>query len=295
MSFGPALSEAESTVGPAVDIIRPRAWLRRQWDVLWAVASVTYKEWAAYRTHSMVSIFVGPVYFIVQYFIWTAVYGTNSTLGGMELTQMIRYFGASALIGYLTMDFADWNLSMLVRTGKYLTFSMRPLNHCYFALSQKVGHRILGFLFEFLPCLVIFVVLFRVDMRPAHPIWLVVSVGLAFLMTFYVHYCLGLASFWLVESAGLRGVVNTLSSFFSGALIPLVFFPQWLQVLQFFLPFQYMLYVPAMVFTGSYTLGDKTMPIAQIVAYQAIAVAVMWVVSELMYRRAMRRFTDANN
>jgi ABC-2 type transport system permease protein len=269
--------------------------LRRQWDILWAVASVTYKEWAAYRTHSMVSIFVGPVYFIVQYFIWTAVYGDNSTLGGIGLTQMIRYFGAAALIGYLTMDFADWNLSMLVRTGKYLTFSMRPLNHRYFALSQKVGHRILGFLFEFLPCLVIFVLLFRVDMRPAHPGWLAISVMLAFLMTFYVHYCLGLASFWLVESAGLRGVVNTLASFFSGALIPLVFFPKWLQILQFFLPFQYMVYVPAMVFTGSYTLGSWSMPIAEIVAYQALAVAVMWLVSEGLYRAAMRRFTDANN
>jgi len=275
--------------------IRPSTWIRRQWDVLWAVASVTYKEWAAYRTHSMVSIFVGPVYFIVQYFIWTAVYGDNVTLGGMELEQMIRYFGAAALIGYLTMDFADWNLSMLVRTGKYLTFSMRPLHHRYFAFSQKVGHRILGFLFEFLPCLAIFILLFRVDMRPTHPGWLVASIALAFLMTFYVHYCLGLASFWLVESAGLRGVINTLSSFFSGALIPLVFFPGWLQILQFFLPFQYMLYVPAMVFTGTYTLGAMTIPIPQIIAYQAIAVAVMYGLSELLYRAAMRRFTDANN
>jgi hypothetical protein len=25
----------------------------------------------------MVSIFVGPVYFIIQYFIWTAVYGSR--------------------------------------------------------------------------------------------------------------------------------------------------------------------------------------------------------------------------
>ena len=126
------------------------------WAECKAIAFVTYKEWSAYRTHSLVSVFVGPVYFIVQYFIWTAVYGESGSLAGMELSQMIRYFGASALIGYITMDFADWNLQMLIRTGKFLTFSLRPIHHRQFALYQKFGHRVLGFFFEFLPCLLIF-------------------------------------------------------------------------------------------------------------------------------------------
>jgi ABC-2 type transport system permease protein len=269
--------------------------LVRQWEVLRAVSVVTYKEWAAYRTHSLVSVFVGPVYFVVQYFLWTAVYGDMGTLHGLELTQMIRYFGAATLIGYLTMDFADWNLSMLVRTGRYLTFALRPLHHRFFALAQKVGHRALGFVFEFVPCLLIFVLLFRVDMRPAHVGWLLVTVALAFFMGFYVRYCLGLASFWLVESGGLQGVVTILSALFSGALIPLVFFPHWLQVLQFFLPFQYMVYVPAMVFTGSYDLGSIHLSIPQIVGCQALAVAAMFLLSEVLYRAATRRFTDAGN
>lgn len=148
------------------------------------------------------------------------------------------------------MDFADWNLSMLVRTGRYLTFALRPVHHRSFAFAQKVGHRTLGFAFEFVPCLAIFVLLFRVDMRPAAIGWLVVTLALAFLMGFLVRYCLGLTSFWLVEAGGLQGVFALLSGLFSGALIPLVFFPHWLQVAQFFLPFQYMVYVPAMVFTA---------------------------------------------
>ena len=49
--------------------------IKKKLNILWAVAVVTYKEWSAYRTHSMVSILVGPIYFIVQYFIWTAAYG----------------------------------------------------------------------------------------------------------------------------------------------------------------------------------------------------------------------------
>lgn len=141
-------------------------YLRHKFEILKAVALVTYKEWSAYRTHSMVSIFVGPVYFIVQYFIWTAAYRGKTQLNGMELSQMITYFGASILIGYLTMDFADWNLQMLIRTGKFLTFAIRPIHHRFFAFSQKVGHRFLGFIFEFIPCYIIFILLFRIRMVP---------------------------------------------------------------------------------------------------------------------------------
>jgi len=265
--------------------------VKHKFDVCRAVAFVTYKEWGAYRTHSMVSIFVGPVYFIVQYFIWTAVYGGGGTLNGIEYSQMIRYFGVTALIGYLTMDFADWNLSMLINTGKFLTFALRPLNHRFFAFSQKVGHRTLGFIVEFIPCTLIFVLLFKVDMRPASFFWTILSVALAYLMNFLVNYCIGMASFWIVQSQGIRSVYALLSSVFSGMWIPLVFFPKPLQIIQFFLPFQYTSYVPAMVFLGNYSLGDIQLSIPAIVAVQAAAVLLAYIVSELLYKAAMKQFT----
>lgn len=264
--------------------------IKQKFLVLKAIANVTYKEWSAYRTHTMVSIFVGPVYFVVQYFIWTAVY-KGQALNGMELSDTIRYFGITALIGYLTMDFADWNLSMLIRTGKYLTFSLRPVHHRFFALSQKIGHRILGFFFEFIPVLLIFVFIFRIDMIPYNFFWSIISILLAFLMNFYVNYCLGLASFWIVESSGLRGIFSLISKIFSGALIPLVFFPMWFQKLQFFLPFQYITYVPAMVFTGNFELAGETLSLPFIIGIQAIAVLIVFLISELLYRLAMKRFT----
>lgn len=267
--------------------------LRHYINVAKATASVTYKEWSAYRTHSMVSIFVGPVYFIVQYFIWTSVYGDGQrTLYNMDLSQILSYFGAITLISYLTMDFADWNLQMLVRTGKFITFNLRPVHHRFFALSQKMGHRVLGFFFEFLPCFFIFQFVFKVNMVPKYIGWTILSIMLAFLMNFYVNYCIGMTAFWLVQASGIKNVFNILSSLLSGSIIPLVFFPDILQKMLFFLPFQYITYVPAMVFTGSYSLGGITMTIPQIVGCQAIAVVVVFAISEVIYRRAIEKFNS---
>ena len=267
--------------------------LKHKFRVAKAVASVTYKEWSAYRTHSMVSIFVGPVYFIVQYFIWNSVYsGSTTSLHNMGLSQMLSYFGVVTLIGYLTMDFADWNLQMLIRTGKFITFNLRPIHHRFFALSQKIGHRILGFLFEFLPCFLIFQFIFKINMVPENIGWSVISILLAFLMNFYVNYCIGMTAFWLVQASGIKNVYTVLSSLLSGAVIPLVFFPEFLQKILFFLPFQYISYVPAMVLTGSYSLGGVTMRIPQIVGCQAAAVLIVSVISEIVYRRAIVKFSS---
>ena len=52
----------------------------------------------------------GAGVFLVQYFIWTAVYSATSSLNGIELPQMLTYFGLTSLI-----DILQW----ILQTGIY--------------------------------------------------------------------------------------------------------------------------------------------------------------------------------
>jgi len=239
----------------------------------------------------MVSIFVGPVHFLVMTSIWRAVYSQGGSVGGLSLDEMILYYGVSMLISYLIMDFADWNLQMLIRTGKYLTFALRPMHHRFFALSQKIGHRILGFLFEFLPVLALVLLLFNVSFRAASWPWAIFSVVLGFLMQFYINYSIGVMGFWLIKTEGLRNIIWLLTSICSGALFPLSILPRAAQGVAFFLPFQYTLYVPTRVFMGSYALGGFYFDISAIVAIQAGYVLLVYAISQLLYTLGMKRFT----
>lgn len=110
-------------------------------------------------------------------------------------------------------------------------------------------------------------------------------------MNLYMNYTIGLTAFWLVQATGVRRVYLLLQGIFSGGLIPLVFFPKALQKLLLFLPFQYVSYVPAMVYIGRYTLADVSVPIPHIVGLQAVAVIVTALFSELVYRLSMKRFS----
>lgn len=263
----------------------------RLFDTMKAVAFATYKEWAAYRSHAMVSLFVGPVYFLVQVFIWKAVYASRGSINGLSLEQMINYFGLAALINYLIMDFADWNLQMLIHTGKFVTFIQKPVSHIYFAFSQKVGHRILGLLVEFIPVYLIFALLFRITIIPAMPLWALISIILGFIMMFLVDYCVGITAFWLTRSSGIRRVFLVLRDLCSGIFFPLAFFPGILQKIMFFLPFQFIAYVPIRVCVGSYELGGIQLDIPVIIGLQALAVVAMTGFTMLFYKLGVRRFT----
>jgi ABC-2 type transport system permease protein len=256
-----------------------------------AVAVITYKEWAAYRSHMLLSLVIGPAYFLAQGFIWRALFTGREALGGFGLPEMLRYYGTAAVIYYLTFDFADWNLQMLVRTGKFLTFALRPIDHRTFALAQKLGHRTLGLLFEFLPVWLIFTFGFGVPLWPAAPGWALLSVALAFLMMFLVNYAVGLLSFWLTRTDGLRAMVRFTRDLLAGTLVPLTLFPVAVQKVMLFLPFQFIAYAPVRVFLGRYQLGGVELPLPAVVGCQAVAVAATWLLTGVLYRLGIRRYT----
>lgn len=78
---------------------------------------------------------------------------------------------------------------------------------------------------------------------------------------------------------------------FSGALIPLNFFPDVVQKIMLFLPFQYTNYIPAMVWTGSESIGSMGLNVPEAVVLQAVALGLMMLFSEALYRCAIKRFT----
>jgi len=258
-----------------------------------AVAAVTYKEWAAFRSHAMISIFVGPVFYLVQMYIWTAVYaGSDSeNINGMSLRDMLTYYAVTALIYYLTMDFADWNLQMLVRTGKYTAYALRPMNHMYFAFCQKLGHRLLGIIFEFTPVLVIFIFVFRIHLLPHNALYAAASLILCFFMNFAINYAIGTAAFWLTKTDGMRNMYHLFRSVFSGSLIPLAFFPAFTHRIMLYLPFPYTAYVPAMIYTGNTGFGAVSAEPAVMLAVQAAYTIIALLAAYGLYRLGMRRYT----
>jgi ABC-2 type transport system permease protein len=77
-------------------------------------------------------------------------------------------------------------------------------------------------------------------------------------------------AFWTVNVWGLRVLKAATITFFSGILLPISFYPDWLQLLNQFLPFQSMVYVPVSIYTGTLT-GTNI--------WIALALQVFWMIA----------------
>jgi ABC-2 type transport system permease protein len=88
---------------------------------------------------------------------------------------------------------------------------------------------------------------------PDDPVlWLAfaVSLVLAVAASFGFRFLVNLAAFWLLDYRGVGVLAMVATTFFSGMIIPIAFFPGWLETLAWALPFAAMVQAPIEVFLG---------------------------------------------
>ncbi len=254
------------------------------------VIQTSYKENSAFRSNMAVSLITQPIYFLVQFFIWQAVFSSHDMVSGFTLKTMLYYYAVSSLLGFLNWDSADGDLQRLVQNGRFIIYQLRPVSHLYYAFFYKVGHRILAFWIELVPVFG-FYLLFGIKPIPVMPFQAIISVALSFILSFLINHTVGTIAFWLVKTNGLHRAIMVISGLCSGLFLPLTLFPDALQKVLFFLPFQFISYVPVRVFMGSYELAGISMSIPQIIGLQAVMVVVTYFLNRLVWHFAIKRFT----
>jgi len=137
----------------------------------------------------------------------------------------------------------------------------------------------------------IFFFLFHIRLLPAEPFWTIVSILFSFVIMFLLNYSIGILAFWLTRTDGIRALIRLFRDLMAGVFIPLSFFPEAVQKILFFLPFQFVSYVPARVFLGSYNLAGWNMSIPTIVGIQGLALVGMLIVTAMLWKLGIKRFT----
>lgn len=108
-----------------------------------------------------------------------------------------------------------------------------------------------------------------------------VSMVLGFLVLISVSMIVYIATFFTVSSMGIRILATSVMEFFAGAVIPIPFFPQWLQPVMYALPFASMQNTPFLIYVGHLSLRE---------ALEHMGLQVLWLVALVCIgRRLMAR------
>lgn len=112
-----------------------------------------------------------------------------------------------------------------------------------------------------------------------------VSMVLGFLVLIAFSMLVYISAFYTISPMGIRILVTSVLEFFTGALIPIPFFPEWLQSMMYALPFASMQSAPFLIYNGHLRTQEALSSIGtQIIWFLALLIA-----GRLLMKQALKK------
>ncbi len=223
-----------------------------------------------YRVNYYSGIVIYAINIGANYFLWKAIYGSNTQLADMTIAQMTTYLAIAWMARSFYFNNLDREMSTEIRDGSLAIQMVRPYNYLMVKMMQGFGEGLSRFVLFSVPGMIVASLLFPVQLTkdPLHWVFFLGMVFLSFLLNSMINLIAGLMTFYLEQIEGLLRLKRVIVDLFSGLLVPLSFFPGAAKSVLEWLPFQAITYLPA-----SYLAG-KTINVS---AGHVFLVQLLWV------------------
>jgi ABC-2 type transport system permease protein len=239
----------------------------------------------AYTAFTWASIAANLVQITVFYFIWISIYGDKTYINGISKTQIVTYIILSRII-YSQVSFgSNLYIADRVQSGEIAIDMLVPLNFRLLNYVIRMGDFIFYIFSQAIPAVFISFVFFGLSgpVSIYAGIVFVLSLVMSVTMAFFIELILGMMAFYTSSGWGLQQIKVAIMGFFSGALVPVAFFPDWLKEIVNVLPFKDLVYTPIAVYLG--ILQEKAL------VSQLIWTIILFLISGAFYRLAIRKLT----
>jgi ABC-2 type transport system permease protein len=246
----------------------------------WEMARRGYRRYAAYPAATWAGLVTNTAFGFMQAYIFLAVYRHRADVGGFDVTETMTYVWlAQAMIG--TVAVFGWSdLAIRIKSGDIATDLSRPVHPLCVGLAFDFGRALYQALFRGIPPLIVGALAFELT-APRNPVVVLafaLSVVLAVVVSYAFRALYNLSAFWLLDHRGALMLGLTISLFFSGFIVPLQFFPNWLDALARATPFPSMVQLPIEIFVGQARGEDVLLALLQQVGWAAAMVALVYAV-----------------
>jgi ABC-2 type transport system permease protein len=256
----------------------------------WQTIKISWSNHTVYRMNFFLQV-IGPalVFFFVKYNLWSSIYVSdpNIIIKGYNFSQMIEYHVWAMVVGLLAKGHSAMNLSEDIRMGRISSYLIYPFNFWEFHTASFLSFQ---FLQTFVVSLtILFVWGFGFLQMPPLDIFFN-GVFYCFFVSFFwfsLQYLTGLIGFWLEETWIIRVILEIVTAFLSGAIIPLELYPKWFVNILEWTPFPYLTFYPVKTFMGQ---NNELALSYGIVSFWII---IFCMVNHFVWKKGIRLYTAA--
>ena len=248
----------------------------------------SFQKQLAYKFEYFVGVFNGLLFIFIFTSLWAAVYKNSEAAAASPFTmkEMISY-AVFAMLFRISMSMEDLGVAQKVRTGAIGMDLIKPVNYFLMLLSEAFGQTMFHWVTRVAPILVVSLMAFDVTIPRGAGVYAMTAVAwvLGYAILFLINFAFALIAFWVLETFSFQLMKFGLFTLFSGGIVPIDFFPEWMKPFIAFIPFQYILYVPTSVFIGHIKGGAAL----GMILLQGAFVAALSVLCYAMWSAARRK------
>jgi ABC-2 type transport system permease protein len=248
--------------------------------LFWEITKLSFRRQLTYRTAAVAGLVTNIFFGLMRAYVLIALYNNQSVVEGLTIQDVITYTGLTqAVIVYLSI-FGSYDLMRAVHQGEIANDLLKPMSLFSFWLAQDLGRALVGFFLRGLTIMIIYAFIFDITYPTSIIQWLALALTLvlSWLISFSYRFLVNLSAFWSPDARGIGRLAFIIVMFFSGFLMPLRFFPDWVQTLAYFTPFPHMLNTVVEIYLGVLTGSSLVLALlAQVAWVIGLVVLCQWV------------------
>lgn len=245
-----------------------------------------FKTGLQYRAAALAGLSTQFFFGFVFISVYVAFYESSSGHLPMKLSELISYIWlCQAFFSMVNLWYRDKEIISLIKSGNIAYELTRPQD-LYLMWSAKIlGDRLSRAALRFLPVIVIACLLpapYNLNLTITIPrliLFLLSFVLSAFLMTalttLYHVVCMS-----TLDDKGIVGIFMTVADLLSGLVIPIPFFPSYIQNITNILPFRYIGDFPYRLYVGNINMND---------GYIGLIIQIMWIIILVVIGRLLMK------
>ncbi len=247
-------------------------------------AKKAFSREATYRMEVFTNVGGVLVRLFIMKSVWEALYRQNAAPAGVSLDAVITYTAVALLMSLILEVDATRLIQTKVREGTIATDLMKPINLVLYFFSDGVGQTLLHAML-IVPALAIALAIVRIDVpSPATLAVFAISFALGYVVNFLLNFSMNAIAFWTLETFAIQLMVRWVSDLLGGQVVPLIFFPGFLQQIVLALPFAAIYSTPLLIYLGTIPPAHWAAALASQAAW-ALAFAA---ISAIVWRAAQR-------
>ncbi|RKP47942.1 hypothetical protein D7Z26_22300 [Cohnella endophytica] len=237
----------------------------------WYITKMKLLTNLAYRFEVFASVGTNLILMLASVFLWQTAYkGGVGTVQSFSLQDLTTYTILSIMLGAMFVCDVQDTIYYKIREGQIVTDFYRPipLLACY--LADDIGGMLSAMANRVVPLILLASIFFGIPW-PSSALSLLLffpSCLLSYAILWLLSALVGLVAFWVMELGNMGMVKDSIVRVLSGSIVPLWFFPESVQTISKFLPFQYTYQTPLGIYIGN--VGTKE-------ALGAMAIQALWV------------------